>query len=67
MSHEEVLQMHGFYYDAESKDIRFDVILDFEAENRQAVYQKILKEVQNLYPDHHIQITLDADVSDRMG
>ena len=64
MSHDEVLQMHGFYYDEEKKDIRFDIILDFAAENRKKLYQQIVGEILQMYPDHRLSVTLDVDVSD---
>ena len=64
MAHDEVLQMHGFYVDAASKRISFDVIIDFAAEDREGLYQQIVAEVQALYPDYGFDIALDRDLSD---
>ncbi|MBQ6436193.1 cation transporter [bacterium] len=63
-SHKGVLQMHGFYFDSKDKTISFDLIIDFKIKNREAVYQQILEQLQNKYPDCTINITLDVDVSD---
>lgn len=63
MSHPEVLQMHGFYFDQGSGDINFDIVVDF-ASDRAKVYEEVMKEVQQLYPHNNIRITLDSDISD---
>lgn len=64
MSHDYVLQIHGFYFDAEKKHIRFDVIIDFAAPDRRAVYCEVLDDVQKLYPDYTLIVAMDSDVSD---
>ena len=64
MSHEHLLQIHGFYLDEEHKTIHFDIIIDFAAPDIDEIYQHILNETQELYPDYHVSITLDTDVSD---
>ena len=64
MARDYVLQLHGFHYHEEEKEIQFDVVLDFAAPDRQALYQEILREVQAAYPDHKVRIVLDADTSD---
>lgn len=55
------LQMHGFYIDKEEKTIRFDVVVSFDAEDRNLVYKEIKEKVQAEYPDYTLQITLDTD------
>ena len=56
--------MHGFYLDEEDKHISFDIIIDFKEKNREEIYRKIYDEVQEKYPEYHISITLDIDMSD---
>ena len=63
-AHQGVLQMHGFYLNEDAKTISFDIILDFNLQNREAVYRSIYDEVQNQFPAYKIEITLDVDVSD---
>ena len=64
MAHDYVLQMHGFYADLEKKHMQFDVVIDFAAPDRAAAYRAIHDELQSLYPDWNLAITLDSDVSD---
>ena len=64
MAHDEVLQMHGFYADAERKRISFDVVIDFAAPDREGLYSKITAEAKALYPEYDFVITLDRDLSD---
>ena len=64
MSHEYLLQIHGFYLDEEHKTIHFDIIIDFAAPDANELYRHILTETQEAYPDYTVSITLDTDVSD---
>ena len=64
MSHEYVLQIHGFYLDEKSMTIHFDIIIDFAAPDINELYEHILSETQQAYPDYNVSITLDTDVSD---
>nr|WP_297957142.1 cation diffusion facilitator family transporter [uncultured Ruminococcus sp.] len=63
-SHEHVLQMHGFYLTRETNNIRFDVVVSFDAPNRRETYQAIVSDVQKAFPDYQLQITLDTDFSE---
>ena len=64
MSHEYVLQIHGFYLDEQKMTIHFDIIIDFAAPDREELYDHILTETQEAYPDYNVSITLDTDISD---
>ena len=61
MSHEGVLQMHGFYVDENRKQIRLDVVIDFAVENREAVVEEIRQEIIAAYPGYDAGIILDLD------
>ena len=63
-SHEYVLQMHGFYLTKETNNIRFDVVISFDAPNRRDTYKQIIEDVRKAFPDHQLQITLDTDFSE---
>ena len=60
----EILQMHGFYMDRAEKEIRFDIVISFDAKDRSAVYQKVCEQVQEAFPDYRLQITPDTDFSE---
>ena len=63
-SQEYVLQIHGFYMDPVKKTLRFDVVVDFAAPDRQAVYTDLVKKVQALCPDYTLEVALDSDITD---
>ena len=63
MSHDWALQMHGFYADTENKTARFDVVLSFDVDRKEAI-QTLYSEVGALYPDFEITIIPDTDVAD---
>ena len=64
LSHEHVMQLHGFYVNEVKKTIRFDVIISFDAKDRDAVYQHIVNEISELYPDYKLLVELDTDFSE---
>ena len=39
-----------------------DVILDFELADRQALFETILAEIRQAYPDYDVHMTLDLDI-----
>ena len=63
LSHDWALQMHGFYADTDAKTIRFDVVMSFGVDHREAL-DTLYREIQALYPDYCLQIVPDVDVSD---
>ncbi|MDA3075929.1 cation diffusion facilitator family transporter [Campylobacter sp. JMF_04 NA10] len=62
-SDEKILQMHGFHANSIEKIISFDVIIDFDAINREQIHQNIIKEVSAKFSDYEILIALDSDYS----
>ena len=64
MSHEHVLQIHGFHYDQSEKTIRFDIVVSFSAPDRRKVYEDVREAVQKAYPDYSLQIAMDTDFSE---
>ena len=62
--HDGIIEMHGFYVDHETKNISFDIIIDFRIKNSQELYKNISNEVKKLYKDYHFNIILDIDISD---
>ncbi|MBQ1520904.1 MAG: cation transporter, partial [Clostridia bacterium] len=63
MSHDWVLQMHGFYADTEKKTLRFDTVLSFDIDKKEAL-TTLYNEVARLYPDYDILIVPDVDAAD---
>ena len=63
MSHDWALQMHGFYADTENRTLRFDVVISFDVDKKEAM-QTLYKEIGDLYPGFEIMIIPDVDVAD---
>lgn len=62
MSHDHVLQMHGFHM--HDDEIRFDIVIAFDAEDREGLYQAVTEELRTAYPAYRLFVTLDSDISD---
>ena len=63
MAHDWALQMHGFYADTEKKTLRFDVVVSFDADRKEAL-ETLYGEVSTLYPDYDVLIVPDVDTAD---
>ena len=63
LSHDWALQMHGFYADIEKKTIRFDVVVSFDVDRKEAI-ETLYGEISRLYPDYDLLIIPDVDVAD---
>ena len=62
--HKDILQMHGFFVDEEAKKMRFDIIVSFDSPNMQAMYNHVVADVREAFPDYDVQVQFDFDVSD---
>ena len=62
MSHDGVLQIHGFYVDTEAKEMQFDVVMSFDILPREGL-KTLYEEMRRAYPDYKITIAPDVDVS----
>jgi cation diffusion facilitator family transporter len=64
VDHKHVLQLHGFYVDEEKKRITFDVVVDFDEEDREGLIKHIISDVKNALPEYEVAVALDSDISD---
>lgn len=64
LAHEGVLQMHGFYFDKESKTMRFDVVVSLKPKNRDEIFDNVVKDIQNKYKDVKIIANMDTDFAE---
>lgn len=64
MAQPHVLQMHAFYVNLAEQRIRFDVVVSFDAKDRNAVLRSITDKVQSAYPGYTLQIAMDTDFSE---
>lgn len=59
-----LLQMHGFYVDLETKVISFDLMFSFDEKKRKERCEEIREKMQERYPDYQIIAILDTDYTD---
>ena len=62
--HPEVHEIHGFYVNQEAKVANFDVVIDYDLKDRRALYDHIVGEIHDEFPEYTFNIILDADISD---
>ena len=63
-SHKEILQMHGFFIDEVEKIIRFDIIVSFDSLDMKAIYNHVVGDVKEAFPDYDVEVQFDFDISD---
>lgn len=63
-AHDHVLQFHGFHVDEARNLLEFEVIIAFEAPDRQGEYHQIVREVEEAFPAYTVRATLDSDITD---
>lgn len=64
LKNEYVHQMHGFYLNRQKKDMRFDLVISFDAKSRRDEYNKVYNELKASYPDYTFTIGIDADFNE---
>lgn len=62
--HKDIIQMHGFFIDAVEKKMRFDIIVSFDSPNMQVMYDHVVNDVREAFPDYDVQVQFDFDISD---
>lgn len=65
VDHKHILQIHGFYVDEQRKKIVFDVVVDFEEQDREGLIAHIVGDVKEALPGYDVQVTIDNDISDQ--
>lgn len=63
LSHEWAIQIHGFYYEKEMNEIRFDVVMSFDIFPLKGI-EIINNELSEKFPDYKFNIVPDIDISD---
>ena len=65
VDHKHILQLHGFYVDEEQKRITFDVVVDFDEEDREGLVKHIIEDVKEALPEYDVRVAVDSDISDQ--
>lgn len=64
LKQEYIRQVHGFYLLEAEKQMRFDLVVSFDVENRLASFKKAVAEIQKVFPDYQLQAVMDADFTE---
>ena len=64
MEHKEILQMHGFFVDEKAKIMRFDIIVSFDSLSMKEMFNHVVQDVRDAFPDYDVQVQFDIDISD---
>lgn len=62
--HKDILQMHGFFIDEAEKKMRFDIIVSFDSPNMKVMYDHVVNDVREAFPEYDVQVQFDFDISD---
>lgn len=60
----DILQVHGFYLDAEEASVSFHVIVDYASPRRRKIKESLARQLSSAYPQYSFHVTLDHDFSD---
>ena len=63
-SYKTLKQIHGFYVDEESKNVYFDLIIEFECDDPEKIKDNIVGIMESKFPNYSFNVTLDADYSE---
>lgn len=59
-----IIQIHWFYGDKETKEIPFDIVFDFNEKKPEQIVKEISNDLQSKYPEFLFNIVIDIDFSD---
>lgn len=60
----DILQMHGFYMDAQRRQVSFDLVIDYKSKRRIELRDEVIERMRGQYEGFDFSITLDGDYSD---
>lgn len=61
LAHKYIRQVHGFYLMKEQKRMRFDLVVSFDAENREEAFRVAVEDIKKAFPGYELQVAMDAD------
>lgn len=59
-----IKQLHGFYIDYETNNMYFDLIIDFDCNNKIDIKDVIISKMKSKYPEFEYNVIIDDDISD---
>ena len=62
LSHEGAIQVHGYYFDKDIMTIYLDIIIDYDVNDRQELFDHIRNELNEVYPQYNFDLVQDIDI-----
>ena len=62
--HQEIVQVHGFYYFEKGRRISVDVVPDISVHNEAALSAQLTNEIKALFPEEEVTIVIDHNYSE---
>ena len=62
MGHDGVIQMHGFYVDTKTKKCSLDIVIAWDEEDREALFNHITNDIETAYPDYQFTVNMDIEI-----
>lgn len=59
-----IIQMHAFYINFEAKQLSFDIVVDFNIDDKFALRDSVVTHLKHEYPDFEIFIAIDTFITD---
>ncbi|MCR5130427.1 MAG: cation diffusion facilitator family transporter [Prevotella sp.] len=63
-AHQEIVQVHGFYYDEKEKKLSVDIVPDISVHDEANFVRQLSSEIQSLEPDMRVDIVVDHNYSE---
>ena len=63
-AHPHVRQLHGFYLLRDRGEMRFDLVISFDAPDRRAAFGEAVADVQRAFPDYRLEAVMDTDFAE---
>ncbi|MBR3626209.1 MAG: cation transporter, partial [Bacteroidaceae bacterium] len=63
-AHQEIIQVHGFYFSEKDKILSVDVVPDISIHDDAALIRRLTEEIQPLVPDLQVAIVVDHNYNE---
>ena len=62
--YKQIKQVHGFYVDENTKNVFFDIIIEFECKKPEIIQNELISKLKNKFNNYNFNIIIDADISE---
>ena len=62
--YDSIVQFHGFYVDKAKYNIYFDIVFDFEEENKEQIVNEIVAKMKEKHKKYNFNVIVDSNISE---